>query len=58
MREWFLEEWEWSGKRLDMGTSCVRFRTEEDIPLDLIRQAIARVPVDDFLEVYEASRRS
>ena len=29
---WFLDEWERTGKRLDMGKSCVRFRTEDDIP--------------------------
>ncbi len=57
VRAWFLDEWERTGKRLDMGKSCVRFRTEEDIPLELIGQAIARVSVEDYLEIYEASRR-
>ena len=44
---WFLNEWERTGKRLDMGKSCVRFRTEDDIPLDLIGRAITRVSVEE-----------
>lgn len=44
---WFPDEWERTGKRLDMGKSCVRFRTEDDIPLDLIGRAITRVSVEE-----------
>jgi hypothetical protein len=57
VRAWFLDEWERTGKRLEMGKSCARFRTEDDIPLDLIGRAIARVSVEEYLEIYEASRR-
>ena len=57
VRAWFLEEWERTGKRLDMGKSCVRFRTEDDIPLELIGRAIAKVSVEEYLDIYEASRR-
>jgi|GEM_PF-2453340 hypothetical protein len=32
VRAWFLDEWERTGKRLEMGKSCARFRTEDDIP--------------------------
>ena len=56
VREWFLKEWERTGKRLDMGKSCVRFRKEADIPLELIGRAIARVSVEEFLKLYEESR--
>ena len=57
VRAWFLEEWERTGKRLDMGKSCVRFRTEDDIPMELIGRAIAKVSVEEYLDIYEASRR-
>ena len=57
VRAWFLEEWERTGKRLDMGKSCVRFRTEDDIPLELIGREIAKVSVEEYLDIYEASRR-
>ena len=45
-----------TGKRPDMGKSCVRFRSPDDVPLDLIGDAIAMTPVDEFVAIYEASR--
>lgn len=45
-----------SGKKLDMGKSCVRFKKLEDLPLDLIGETIAMTSVDDFISVYEKSR--
>jgi hypothetical protein len=56
-REWFLAEWDRTGKRFDMGKSCVRFRKTGDVPLELIGEAVGRVSVEDYLAVYEASRR-
>jgi hypothetical protein len=47
-----------SGKRLDMGKSCVRFRTLDDLPLALIGDTIAATTVDEFLAIYETSRRT
>lgn len=54
--KWFTDRYEGSGKRLDMGKSCVRFKHLDDLPLDLIAETIARTPVDDFIRRYEASR--
>ncbi len=45
-----------TGKKLDMGGSCVHFKTLEDLPLDLVARAIARVPVAEFVERYRRSR--
>ena len=55
--KWFTEGFRASGKRLDMGKSCLRFKRLEDLPLDLVGEAIARTTVDEFIERYEASRR-
>ena len=55
-QKWFTEEFRSSGKKLDMGKSCVRFKKLEDLPIDLIGKAIARSSVSDFIEQYEASR--
>jgi hypothetical protein len=55
--EGFLEAYRATGKRLDIGKSCVRFRKLEDLPLDVVADAIAAVPVDDYIALYEASRR-
>ena len=52
----FREEYERTGKRLDMGKSCVRFRSVDDLPLDLIARTIAATSADDFIRTYEASR--
>ena len=51
---WFLDEYEKTGKKLDMGKSCVRFKTLGNLPIELIGDAIARTPVATFLERYEA----
>lgn len=55
---WFVEEYKKTGKQLDMGKSCIRFKKPEDIPLELIGQTIARVPVSDFLGQYESTLNS
>ena len=56
-REDFEEEYRATGKRLDMGKSCVRFRRLEDLPIELIRDAIARYPVSEFVDLYHRGRR-
>ena len=53
---WFRERWAETGKKLDMGKSCVRFRRLDDLALDVVGEAIARTSVDDFIDVYERSR--
>lgn len=45
-----------AGKRLDMGKSCVRFRTRDDLVDEAIRAAVASLPVDEYIRIYEASR--
>ena len=50
----FREDWAKSGKRLDMGKSCVRFKSADDVPLDVVTKTVKRVPVKKFLAQYEA----
>ena len=57
MEAWFYERYRASGKRLDMGKSCVHFRKLADLPLDLVGETIGRVSVDKYIERYERSRR-
>jgi Domain of unknown function (DU1801) len=45
-----------AGKKLDMGKSCVRFRGLDDLPLDVIGEAIASTPVDEHIRVFETAR--
>ena len=53
---WFRERYRATGKRLDMGKSCVRFRTLDALPLDLVGEVVARTPITEFVEMYRASR--
>jgi Domain of unknown function (DU1801) len=52
----FRERYARSGKKLDMGKSCLRFRSVADLALDVIGETIEATPVDDYLEGYERSR--
>jgi hypothetical protein len=51
--EWFQKAYRASGKKLDMGKACVRFRKLEDLPLEVIGKAIARVPVEKYVQRVE-----
>ena len=55
---WFKERYAATGKKLNMGKSCLRFRRIDDIPLDLIGETIARADLDSFLTHYEEARGS
>jgi len=55
--KWFKRRYKESGKKLDMGKSCVHFRKLDDLPLDLIGEVIAKVSVEDYIRFYEASRK-
>ena len=56
VERWFVDRYKDSGKRLDMGKACVRFKSLQDLPIDLVGEAIALTPVDRFIERYEMSR--
>lgn len=45
-----------AGKKLDMGKSCIRFRSLDDLPLEALGEVIASMPPDEFVARYEASR--
>jgi hypothetical protein len=56
----FKEGFAKAGKKLDMGKSCVRFKKLEDVPLDVIGEAIGAIPPDKFVAFVEkahAARR-
>lgn len=52
-RQDFEKAYKATGKRFDVGKSCVRFRKFEDLPLELIGKAIASVKVDAFVKRIE-----
>jgi hypothetical protein len=56
--DWFRKAWAKTGKKLDMGVCCIRFKKIEDVALDVIGEAVRRVPAKKFIAVYEAALSS
>lgn len=54
----FEEAYKASGKKLDMGKSCVRFRNIDNLPLEVIGQSIATYTAKEFADMYKAGRKS
>ena len=54
-KDQFREEWLATGKKLDMGKSCVRIKKLEDLPLEVLGRAIKRATAKRFVAAYEAA---
>ncbi|MBC8326259.1 MAG: DUF1801 domain-containing protein [Verrucomicrobia subdivision 3 bacterium] len=52
---WFVKAWEATGKKLNMGKSCVRFKKIEDVALEVVGEAVRRISMKDYIAGYEAS---
>jgi uncharacterized protein YdhG (YjbR/CyaY superfamily) len=46
----FEEKYKETGKRYDVGKSCVRFRKLDDLPLELIGESIKSMEMEEFIE--------
>jgi hypothetical protein len=58
-RDNFIAEYKATGKRMDLGKGCVRFRKLDDLPLDLITKYAGSLSVEQLCEMhdhYAASR--
>ena len=55
---WFQEAWKKSGKKMDIGKSCIRFKKAEDLPLDVIGEVIRRMPAGTYIKEYEKALRA
>jgi hypothetical protein len=53
--KWFRKAWAETGKKLDMGKACVRFKKLEDLALDVIGKAIRRVPAKKYVAFCESA---
>lgn len=51
---WFQQTWAKTGKKLDMGKSCIRFKKLEDLALDVIGELVRRMPAREFIQHYES----
>lgn len=55
LKKKFEADYKKSGKKFNMGKSCLRFKKIEDIPLDVITAAISALEVDEFIELHNAA---
>ena len=55
--ERFRVRYERSGKHLDMGKSCLRFKSADDVALDVIGETISATSIDAYLSAYEKADR-
>jgi hypothetical protein len=51
-RSWFQKAWAKTGKKLNMGGCCIRFKRLEDAALDVIGEAVRRTPAKAYIENY------
>ena len=56
LKEWFVAQYAKSGKKLDMGQGCLRFKTLPDLALDVVERTLAKLPVKDYAAGYQAAR--
>jgi uncharacterized protein YdhG (YjbR/CyaY superfamily) len=54
LKTWFEAEYVKTGKRMDMGKGCIRFKKESDVPWELLAETVRRVPLAEFIAAYEA----
>ena len=55
-KKWFVGRYKSTGKKLNMDKSCVRLKTLDDLSIDLIGEAIARTPVDSYIQIYKTTK--
>jgi hypothetical protein len=53
--EKFQQAWAKTGKKLDMGKSCIRFKKLDDLALDVIADLVRSMPAKKWIKIYEAA---
>lgn len=51
--DWLKQAFAKAGKKLDVGRSCVRFKSLDDLPLPAIGEFIASTTPDQFIAAYQ-----
>ncbi|WCO67011.1 DUF1801 domain-containing protein [Iamia majanohamensis] len=54
-RDRFVDAWRATGRKLDMGRSCVRVKSLDDVAFGVLGDAVARVEADDLIAGHEAA---
>lgn len=53
VKQEMVDAWKATGLRLDMGKSCIRVRSLDKVPLEVIGTTIAGISAEDFVAAYE-----
>ncbi|MFO0829108.1 MAG: DUF1801 domain-containing protein [Phycisphaerales bacterium] len=54
LNAWFRDAWAKTGKKLDMGKACIRFKKLDDLALDVIAESLKRATVKKYLAHYQS----
>lgn len=55
--KWFQNEYfNLLHKKVDMGKSCIRFKKADEIPFELIGQLVAKMNLQDWINLYEKKK--
>jgi hypothetical protein len=54
-RSWFEKQWAKAGKKLNAGKCCIRFKGLEDLALDVIAEAVRRMPAKKYIRYCESA---
>lgn len=54
----FRKAWMATGRKLDMGRCCVRFKSAADAALDVIGSAFESITVQDYVDLYESNMKA
>jgi hypothetical protein len=55
-RKKFEAAYKASGKKFDAGKGCVRFKTLDDLPLDLIGKVFSSVTLEEYISFFEKAQ--
>lgn len=55
LRAWFERAYAASGKRLNMGKSCLRFKRLDDLAIDVVAEAAGKITVDELIAMHDAA---
>ena len=56
LTRWLQAEFRKAGKKLDMGKSCLRFKSLADLPMDVLGALVQKVGVDELVARHEEAR--
>ena len=54
--KFLADEFKKAGKKLDMGKSCIRFHSPDDLALDVIGEIVGAVPLERWVAIAQAAR--